>query len=162
MPVIKCPSCNSMISSKASLCPKCGCAIDGERIFGEPKVYGPPPPITPQVYGPPNPDYVNRHPSDNQLFRCPECGQSSDSIKQYELPHFWLFIGIYLRYQNVQYICCPHCMRKHILVKGFTYNIITANVFWLFGILPWMIVQFIRSYTRGHSNGVKEIINSNN
>ena len=157
MPVIKCPSCNSMISSKASRCPKCGCAMDGERIFGEPKVYGPPPPD--YVSPPPS---VYPRPSDNQLVRCPECGQPSDSIKQYELPHFWLFIGIYLRYQNVQYTCCPHCMRKHILVKGFTYNIITANVFWLFGILPWMIVQFIRSYSHGHSDGVKAIINSNN
>lgn len=151
MSIIKCPSCNSMFSSKVSRCPKCGFVIDGEKMYGTPKVYGPPPP-----------DYVYPSSINNQLVKCPECGLPSDSIKQYELPHFWLFIGIYLRYQNVQYTCCPHCMRKHIVAKGFTYNIITANVFWLFGIFPWMIVQFIRSFTKGHSNEVKANINSNN
>lgn len=157
MPVIKCPSCNSMISSKVSRCPKCGCIIDGERIFGEPKVYGPPPPD----HVSPHPS-VSPRPSDNQLVRCPECGQPSDSIKHYRLPYRYWFLYVYASTQDVEYTCCPRCMRKHILIHGFTYNILTFNILWPFWIFPWMVVQLIRSYTHGHSKYVNEILNSNN
>lgn len=90
-------------------------------------------------------------PPDPNMLRCPECGQLTDSIKRFTLPHKWLYLGCYISYQNVIFTCCPHCMRKHILIKGFTYNILLANLLWPVVILPWSIVQLIRSYKKGHS-----------
>lgn len=90
--------------------------------------------------------------------QCPECGQYSDSIKRYTLPNYVLFLFIYARWQEVEYTCCPNCMRKHILTKGFTYNILMANMIWPFTILPWMLIQLIRSFTKGHSKTVQKII----
>lgn len=98
--------------------------------------------------------------SNDQLVRCPECGQFSDSIKSYSLPYRYWFLGVYISTQNVEYTCCPHCMRKHILIHGFTYNILTFNVLWPWFIFPWMVVQLIRSYTQGHSKSVYKSINN--
>ena len=83
-------------------------------------------------------------------YICPECGKSTDSLKRFVLPHFWLFLVCYIQWQNVEYTCCPECMRKHILAKGFL-HIITANFIWPIVILPWVLIQFIRTYSKGHS-----------
>lgn len=99
--------------------------------------------------------------SDTQLVSCPECGELSDSIKNYDLPYRYLFLYVYASTQDIEYTCCPRCMRKHILYRGFTYNILTFNVLWPFWIFPWMIIQLIRSFTRGHSKSVKEALNRN-
>lgn len=94
------------------------------------------------------------------ILQCPECGRFSDSIKRYKMIHFCLFILIGASTSSVQYTCCPNCMRKHILIKGFTYNIISANLLWFFLILPWSIILLICSYTKGHSKSVlKDIEN---
>lgn len=90
-------------------------------------------------------------PIPNNMIRCPECGQLTDSIKHFVLPHIWLFLWCYIRWQNIEYTCCPRCMRKHILIKGFTYNILSSNFLWPIIILPWSIIQLIRSYRKGHS-----------
>ncbi len=97
----------------------------------------------------------------NQLVICPKCGQPSDSIKQYKLPYKWIFVWIMLFHQDIEYTCCPHCMRKQILLRGFTYNIILANLLWLIIILPWCLVLLICSFTKGHSKAVKEYIEQN-
>ena len=114
----------------------------------------PPVPYTPVPQKPEPQHHPHPHSSSNMVV-CPECGCLSDSIKRYELPHIWVFLGVYLYYQNIEYTCCPNCMRNHILVKGFTYNILTANLVWLAILLPWSIIQFIRSFTDGHSDDVK-------
>ena len=116
----------------------------------------PAPTTIPPVPPIPKPRPIPPSPTPTEVLVCPECGCKSDSIKRYELPHLYVFLGVYLYYQNIEYTCCPHCMRKHIFVKGFTYNIITANIFWLFFLLPWSIVQFLRSLTKGHSKEVKK------
>ena len=90
-------------------------------------------------------------PIPNNMIRCPECGQLTDSMKRFTLPHVWLFLWVFISYQNIEYTCCPHCMRKHIFMKGFTYNILLANILWPFIILPWSIIQLIRSFSKGHS-----------
>lgn len=105
---------------------------------------------------------VSHRNNNTNLVICPECGKPSDSIKRYTLPAEYWFLYVYMSTQDVIYTCCPHCMRKHILIHGFTYNILTFNVAWPVWILPWMIVQLIRSYSHGHSKEIQELINSGN
>ena len=94
----------------------------------------------------------------NLIVSCPECGRHSDSIKRFILPGRWTLF-VYLFYSNVTYTCCPHCMRKHILIQGFK-NLITMHFFWPFFILPWMIVQYIRSYQKGHFKGMQSLVDA--
>ncbi|MGN0224333.1 MAG: hypothetical protein ACI4AM_09975 [Muribaculaceae bacterium] len=49
-------------------------------------------------------------------------------------------------------------MRKKILYHGLTYNILATNLLWPLIILPWTIFNFIRSFTKGHSELVKEAL----
>ena len=109
-------------------------------------------------------EYINSQGSTNEnpLIPCPECGRLSDSLKCFILPNYAVFIGIYAQWQNVQYICCPSCMRKHIGIKCFTYNIVLANVMWPIFILPWGITQLIRCAHKGHSSTVKNMLNGLN
>lgn len=58
MSAIKCPSCGSMISSKAHSCPRCGYVFDENSNSDERKM--PPPPDYSVLYGPPIPDYKRR------------------------------------------------------------------------------------------------------
>lgn len=95
--------------------------------------------------------------NENLLIPCPECGRLSDSLKCFVLPRYAVFVGVYAQWQNVQYICCPSCMRKHIGIKCFTYNIILANLMWPVIILPWGVTQLVRSCQHGHTKTVKEI-----
>lgn len=88
--------------------------------------------------------------------QCPVCGKITDSLKVYTLPSFWLFIGFYLRYSTKGHMACPSCMRKKILLHGFTYNIITANLFWIIAILPWSLINMLRTLSKGHSWKVVE------
>lgn len=100
--------------------------------------------------------------SNNIILQCPECGRFSDSIKRYRIIDFCLFILIAANCRYVEYTCCPDCMRKHILEKGFTYNIITANFLWLILILPWSIILILCSYSKGHSKAVLKDIRKAN
>ena len=98
----------------------------------------------------------------NIILQCPECGRFSDSIKRYKMIDFCLFIFIAARLNYVSYTCCPLCMRRHILKKGFTYNIITANLLWFFLILPYSIILLLFCLSKGHSKSVlKDIENAN-
>lgn len=49
-------------------------------------------------------------------------------------------------------------MRKKILIKYFTYNIIIGNFLWLMLGLPMGIWKLCSSFTKGHSKSVREII----
>lgn len=98
-------------------------------------------------------------PIQGTLLPCPECGRLSDSLKCFILPNYAVFVGIYAQWQNVQYICCPSCMRKHIGIKCFTYNIVLANIMWPIFILPWGVTQLIRSCQHGHTKTVKDTFN---
>ena len=94
-------------------------------------------------------------------LECPECGRQSDSIKQYTLPYKWIFLGVVLYHQDIEYTCCPECMRKHIFMRGFTYHILTTHVMWPFFIFPWSMIQLLRSFTKGHSKAIQELIAQN-
>lgn len=95
------------------------------------------------------------------LMECPECGKMTDSLKCFILPHYTLFLFCYAQWQNIKYICCPSCMRKHIGIKCFTYNIVAANFMWPFIVLPWGVTQLIRTGMKGHSTTVKKMIEGN-
>ena len=95
---------------------------------------------------------------ENQPVECPKCGRTSHAIKCYSLPNYILFIGIFLAWSFKKEICCPECMRKQILIKYFTYNIIIGNIVWLFLGLPMGIWKLISSYTDGHSATVQDIL----
>lgn len=93
---------------------------------------------------------------------CPECGKYSDSIKCYRLPDVWVFLFVYLRWATRGEICCPECMRKKILIHGCTYNIVSANFLWPFILLPWSVIQFIRTFSKGHSSEVLDFLREQN
>lgn len=97
----------------------------------------------------------------NIPVECPECGKISDSIKCYRLPKLMISLLVYVSMETENYIGCKDCIRKKIFQKGFTYNIITGNVYWPFLIFPWMIIQLLRSFTNGHSREIKEILFDN-
>ena len=97
----------------------------------------------------------------NVPLECPKCGRKTDSLKCYSYPHLLLFLGVYISYEFRREVCCPHCMRKVIGIRYFTYNIITGNFFWLLLGLPMGIWKLCSSYTKGHSTSVKEILLQN-
>lgn len=61
MPVIKCPGCGSMISTKAAACPKCGHAVGGamQNNGGTNQTYNPPQQTGSQGYPPQQPVQQN-------------------------------------------------------------------------------------------------------
>lgn len=91
-------------------------------------------------------------------LKCPECGCYTYSLKRYTLPYLYVNCLIFWSKQDAQYTCCPKCMRKHILLCGFTYNILTFHVWWPISIFPWMLFRFFMSFEKGHSESViKEV-----
>ncbi len=92
--------------------------------------------------------------------QCPDCGQVTDSLKVYRLPAVVVFIGIYARVASKGHIGCPSCMRKKILFHGMTYNIVTANLIWPFLILPWTVVNLLRTLSKGHSSEIIDHIDN--
>lgn len=95
---------------------------------------------------------------DNMSAPCPKCGRQSKSLKCYSLPNYILFLGFYGGYEFKKEVCCPKCMRKRILIKYFTYNIIIGNIIWLIIGLPLGIWKLCSSYTKEHSESVKKAI----
>ena len=83
---------------------------------------------------------------------CPHCGAASHSIKCFTVPHSAFFALIYFSWTPVDYIACPSCMRKLILVR-MLFNIIPANVTWPIFAVIWGI-QLGRTYSRGHSREI--------
>ena len=98
---------------------------------------------------------------DNVPVACPKCGRVSDSIKCYSVPNYILFLGIYAAYEFKKEVCCPHCMRKQIFIKYFTYNIVIGNFLWLLMGLPTGLWKLCSSFTKGHSETVKKILAEN-
>ena len=90
--------------------------------------------------------------------RCPECGEISESIKQYTLMEDRVFILFYTLWNQGTYTCCPHCMKKHILKSTFSWNIITGNLIWLLVDMPHNLLHLIANNTKGHSKNVLKMI----
>jgi len=134
---MNCPKCNGVIQPGQKFCSSCGQDL-----------------TTPSI------DLSDVKPAfslDGIAVTCPECGKMTDSLKVYRLPALWISLFVYLRYTSKGHVCCPSCMRKKIMLHGFTYNIITANIYWPFLILPWSIVNLCRTYSKGHSKEVAQL-----
>ena len=88
---------------------------------------------------------------------CPVCSVPTDSLKRYRMPYRVMFFGIVARVQHGTYTACPSCMRKKLLENVFSpLNILSANLLWLIVVLPYNLVLFIASTTRGHSKSVRK------
>jgi hypothetical protein len=97
-------------------------------------------------------DAPEAHP-DRRLLPCPECGELSDSLKQYRYIQWCLCLLLHAVSETTVHRACPPCMRKFIL-KRCLLNALPANLAWIFGILPWGMVLIAASYTDGHSRAV--------
>lgn len=122
---MNCPNCNATVPPAQKKCISCGCDL---------------------TVTPPDPSKI--------IVPCPECGKPTDSLKVYRLPAVWVSLLVYLRYSFKGHVACPSCMRKKILFHGFTYNIITGNVYWALMIVPWSLVNLLRTLIKGHSKEV--------
>lgn len=137
--IMNCPKCNGVIESGQKFCTSCGQDLTQ-------------PPI----------DLSNVKPTYSMVgisVPCPECGKMTDSLKVYRLPDLWICLGVWVRYATKGHVCCPSCMRKKILLHGFTYNIVTANLLWPFIIMPWSIVNLFRTRSKGHSKEIVLMLN---
>lgn len=83
---------------------------------------------------------------------CPHCDQPSDSVKKSQV---WLLIFAVVGYwmQRSSVTGCSACLRRHI-VRNAVINILTANIFWPFLILPHSLYQYYRTYEEGHDQNV--------
>ena len=91
------------------------------------------------------------------LIACPKCGKPSPSLKQLVLCNLLVFVFVMAFTRRGTYTSCPSCMRGTILERTLI-NIIPANVLWLIIVLPWHTVQFLRTYSEGHSSAVRSLI----
>ena len=98
---------------------------------------------------------MNEHPHD-ELVECPDCGQPSDSIKCYSTM-ILLFIWVFAMWFPKKEVACPSCIRGKITLFCLI-NIVTANILWPIIILPWALVLFCMSFTKGHSSEIQQIL----
>jgi hypothetical protein len=91
------------------------------------------------------------HDSQPFFIRCPECGQTSDSIKSYRMPDLLVFAWFFYWVRSVTYYLCPSCMRKTIGGKMLI-NIVTANLVWPFLAIFWLVL-LVLTFFKGHSKG---------
>lgn len=142
-----CPSCGKEVSATDIVCVHCG----------EPIPYGSSSPSYSATSYPKEAMNTRYRSSNAHEIACPSCGRNSNSIKRYTMFKSCVYLGCYLSWEMVTYTCCPDCMRKKILDEGvFTTKILTANLFWLFIILPWAIIQLFLCGQKGHSKGVAQ------
>jgi hypothetical protein len=87
------------------------------------------------------------------LVRCGTCGEATDSIKQYRMFDYLLFLGIFAVWRTVVRTGCPRCIRRDVLGRTLI-NIVLANLLWFPVVLPWHVIQALRSLRRGHSKNV--------
>jgi len=89
----------------------------------------------------------------------PVCSTPTDSLKRYRMPHWVVFFGIGARIKHGPYTACPRCMRRKLFSNVFSpLNILSANLLWFVLIVPYNLVLFIASMTRGHSKSVVDLL----
>jgi hypothetical protein len=91
------------------------------------------------------------------LVRCETCGQTTDSIKQYRMVDYLVFLGVFAMWRTVVRTGCARCVRRDLLSRTLV-NIILANVLWLPVVLPWHLIQMLRSLRRGHSKNALVLV----
>jgi hypothetical protein len=87
---------------------------------------------------------------------CPQCKCMSDSIKQYSVAHLVVFVLVFVYHQTGKYTGCSSCMRGYLLART-AINIIPANLLFPF-IFLFHSIQFLRTYTRGHSRAIRKLL----
>jgi len=88
------------------------------------------------------------------LLPCPECHQSSDRLKCYNLGTF-VFLGIAAVWQKRPTTACPKCMKPKLL-KCAGINLFTLHVLWPFIMLPATVYRWLDLSTPGHSQSILE------
>jgi hypothetical protein len=87
-------------------------------------------------------------------LRCPVCLEMTDSLKHFAMARYGYFLGVAAGAERETVTACPRCMRRHIR-KRFWVNLIPANLLML-GLGPMYLVQWLRTFRRGHSPGAIE------
>ncbi len=91
---------------------------------------------------------VNQLPN-GDLRYCYECGEKTESLKDYRIINWFVFVIIFVGGKGMDYEACPNCMRKKIAERA-AIQIFTAHV--VFPIVAvFHIVQFCRTFVPGHS-----------
>ena len=123
---------------------------------------------------PPTPE----QPAASVSYPCPDCGQSTDSLKHYGFARWCVIFLAVVLFQSEKHIACPLCTRKLVwrrmlfiipvnvllsivllmVVKADInpLNIFLANIILLFAILPLAVGLTIASYRKGHSRSIVE------
>lgn len=87
--------------------------------------------------------------ADDNLRYCYECAEKSDSIKEFRVINWFIFLLVIVVGKGMDYRACPKCMRKKIAERA-AIQIVTAHV--VFPIVAiFHIVQFCRTFVPGHS-----------
>ena len=87
---------------------------------------------------------------ENIPVQCPECGKMSRSIKSYRIPENVFVLIFPLKGGYTEYITCNECMRRIVLRKA-PLSILKSNLMSPIATLPWLLVNFYRSFISGHS-----------
>ena len=99
-----------------------------------------------------DPIYELRKKLEYAPVQCPECGETSDSIKSYTIPDF-TFLFVASRWRHDHHVACAKCMRKKILSAA-AIGLIKANVMWPIFYLPRLSVNLTRTFIKGHSEDI--------
>ena len=98
-----------------------------------------------------------RETEDSVFLKCPQCHQDTDSIKQFTIARFVLFLLLYFSWRSIHYTACPSCTRKYILGR-MALNLVPANLTWpIFVVVSWG-PQFARTFSRGHTRWIRKQI----
>jgi len=90
-----------------------------------------------------------------QPLVCPQCGEATESLKQYEVIHRCIFFIAMARIQTAFLIACPRCMRNMLWWRLWA-NILMANLLWPVYIVPRTIFLIMCSHTLGHSRSISQ------
>ncbi len=85
---------------------------------------------------------------------CPECHESTNSLKQIRYCEMLLFLGLAWAIRHRGFVGCPSCARRKLIVHG-VINIVTANVLWPIIVLPWHLMALSETSKPGHSQEVR-------
>lgn len=106
-------------------------------------------------------------------YPCPECGQSTDSLKKYGCVTSWWAVLALVFFRREDRTACPPCIRKCVWKRALfivpanfvlslglllvvkaqitPLNVALANIWVLCVFIPWTVALTIASYRKGHS-----------
>src|SRR5262249_17863446 len=87
---------------------------------------------------------------------CPHCGQHTQNLKRYRIYDYLLFLFFGAGWQLATYTACARCMRRIIGLRT-ALNVVSANFLFPLVFVPH-VVQFLRSFAKGHSRSILQIL----